>query len=66
MYMFTDLRAFAQKSGSDISEEIALWAKYELLGLCHKILGVLDIPHFAGCLLNPGLGRIPDLNSFLP
>ena len=27
---------------------------------------MLYIPHFAGCLLNPGLGYIPDLNSFLP
>ena len=66
MIMLTELTLVADRTGSRIIEEIAAWAKFEILGLCHKTLRVLAVPHFAGCLLNPGVGHIPDLNLFLP
>ena len=40
--------------------------KFLILGLSHKCLRMLDIPHFAGCLLNPGVGEIKVLNTYLP
>ena len=66
MKMFMELTVLVNTSGTNISDEISSWAQFLLLGLCHKCLRVLEIPHFAGCLLNPGVGWIPDLNDYLP
>ena len=66
MEMLTALRESASLELDSDSDEMTLWSRYQLLGLCHKTLRVLDIPHFAGILLNPGVGYIPDLNDYLP
>ena len=66
MKLFTELSTLSSGSGGSISDEISSWAKTLILGLCHKFLRVLDISHFAGILLNPGVGWIPDLNDYLP
>ena len=42
------------------------FARCLILGLCHKCLRVLQIPHFLAAYLNPGFGRIPDLNAYIP
>ena len=67
----TDLLPLAQaiqEPDADIADdfEITLWARCVILGLSHKCLRVLELPHFAGCLLNPGVGYIPNLNLYLP
>ena len=68
--MLTELLVIARPDSDgdqdEINWEIITWARLELLGICHKCLRVLDLPHFAACLLNPGVGHIPDLNEFLP
>ena len=66
MYMLNELTSIASRSGDGVIDELAMWAKFEILALSHKCLRVLDLPHFAGCLLNPGVGYIPDINEFLP
>ena len=66
MMIFTEIRTLTSGGEDGDSSDITRWARYLFLGLCHKTLRVLEIPHFAGCLLNPGLGYIPDLNRFLP
>ena len=66
MVMLTDLRPLAEQGLEGDQNEIVQWARCEILGICHKCLRALDVPHFAGCLLNPGVGYIPDLNDFLP
>ena len=66
MMMFSELRSVASRDLDDVTEDLTLWARYEILGLCHKVLRALDKPHFAACFLNPGVGHIPDLNAYLP
>ena len=66
MVMLSELGVIASRKLDELTEDISMWARYELLGLCHKALRVLDIPHFCACLFNPGVGYIPDINEFLP
>lgn len=66
MIMFSELRVTASRQLDDLTEDLSMWARYLLLGLCHKVLRVLDIPHFCACLFNPGVGYIPDINEYLP
>ena len=53
-----------EQEGGD--NELCLWVRCQILGMSQKCLRVFEIPHFAGCLLNPGVGYIPDINNFLP
>ena len=64
--MLIDLRPMAARELGGEQVDITMQARFEILGLCPKCLRVLDIPHFSECLLNPGVGRILDLNLFLP
>ena len=45
---------------------MSIIAQLLLLGVCHKCLRVLAPIHFAAAFLNPGFGRIPDINKYLP
>lgn len=42
------------------------WARCLVLGICHKCLRVLGVPHFTATFLNPGVAKIIDINNFLP
>ena len=66
MMTLTDLSRPANRDLNGEEDEISTWARREILGLSHKCLRALQVPHFAGCLLNPGVGYIPDLNHYLP
>ena len=66
MHIFTALLPLTESDMDGENLDLMNWTRFLLLGLCHKTLRALDLPHFAACFLNPGVGRIPDLNEFLP
>ena len=58
--------AKANASPVEVISDIIEFNQYLVLGICHKLLRVLEPIHYAAALLNPGMGHIPDFNKFIP
>ena len=50
----------------DTMDELGCYWRFIVLGICHKTLRVLEIPHFVSYMLTPCFNKIPDINSLLP
>ena len=53
-------------SPSDVHVDIIAFNRFLVLGLCHKLLRVLEPIHYAAIYLNPGVGHILDFNKVIP
>lgn len=51
---------------TDGNTELAHYWRFIVIGVCHKVLRVFDVPHFTAYLFSPCFNEIPDLNNFLP
>ena len=58
--------AKASASPVEVLSDIIDFNKYLVLGICHKLLRVLEPIHYAAAFLNPGIGHVPDFNNFIP
>ena len=56
----------ANASPAQLHGDIIDYNKFLVLGICHKVLRVLEPVHYAAVILNPGIGRNPDFNKFIP
>ena len=59
-------RGLGKLANAGAMRSVNHWARCLVLGVCHKCLRVLGVPHFAAALLNPGFGKIPDITSYIP
>ena len=56
----------ANASPAEVHQDRIDFNRFLVLGICHKLLRILEPVHYAAVYLNPGVGRIPDFNQFIP